>query len=206
MLMTSIVIFSLVFILGLTLGAGVIWYVLRRRQAPRTKEPADKNAATGLTFRWKYISLPAVILLLSIVLVAIFYPQLSDEVAWRFDFDGSPKGWLNRGMLALLMLLPQFFLVLGALATTWGMTKLGRSVGQIEGPVKPERLIPVMSNMIALPQIVLAFVMLDVFIYNVFNNHLMPIWLFVLIIMVLAGIILTFFFITTFRRSRSAKQ
>jgi hypothetical protein len=63
-----------------------------------------------------------------------------------------------------------------------------------------------MSNMIALPQIVLAFVMLDVFIYNVFNNHLMPIWLFVLIIMVLAGIILTFFFITTFRRSRSIKQ
>lgn len=206
MLMTSIVIFSLVFILGLTLGAGVIWYVLRRRQTPRTKEPADKNAATGLTFRWKYISLPAIILLLSIVLVAIFYPQLTDEVAWRFDFDGSPKSWLNRGMLALLMLIPQFFLVLGASAIAWGMTKLGRSVGQIEGPVKPERLIPVMSNMIALPQIVLAFVMLDVFIYNVFNNHLMPIWLFVLIIMVLAGIILTFFFIRTFRRSRSAKQ
>jgi hypothetical protein len=47
-----------------------------------------------------------------------------------------------------------------------------------------------MGNMIVLPQIVLGFVMLDIIIYNSYRIHLMPLWVFALIVMGIGGIIL----------------
>ena len=45
---------------------------------------------TALTFRWSYIILPVVILLLSIILVAYFYQRLPAEVGYQFKPDGLP--------------------------------------------------------------------------------------------------------------------
>jgi hypothetical protein len=104
------------------------------------------------------------------------------------------------------MLLLQFLLVLAASAITWGITRMSRSFGQIESALKPERLILLMGNMAALPQIVLAFVMLDIFSYNIYGRHLMPIWLFALIDIIAGGIILTILFIRTIKLSRSISR
>lgn len=205
MFMTAIIIVSLVFLLGLALGAAVIWYVLRRQQTARVKEPANEKAATSLTFHWKYILLPMAILLISIILALIFYPQLTDEVAYRFNPDGSAKSWLSREIFTLFMLVAQFLLALTASAITWGVTKLSLQFGQVER-IKPGNILLLMGNIIALPQIVLAFVMLDIFSYNIYDSHLMPIWLFALIIMVIGGIILTIFFIRTIKASRSISR
>jgi len=204
--MTPIVIVSLVFLFGLALGAAIIWYILRRRETVGLKEPEKKKAEASLTFHWKHIVLPVAILLLSIVLASVFYPQLTDQVAWRFNLDGSAKGWLSRQMITLLMLLPQFLLALAASAITWGITKMSRSLGQIESVLKPERFILLMGSMAALPQIVLAFVMLDIFSYNVYGRHLMPIWLFAVIVIVAGGIILTILFIRTIKLSRGTSR
>ena len=165
--------------------------------------PDDKGKAVVLTFRWKYILLPLALLLLIVVLTAIFYPQLTDNVAYRFNLNGSPKSWLSRQAILILALLPQFIFFIIAIAITWGITRAGRSIGQIASTLKPERLLMLMGNISALPQIVFGFVMLDVFIYNVRHNHIMPIWLFALIIMIIGGIILAVFFIQAFKRSRS---
>jgi uncharacterized membrane protein len=204
--MTPIIIVSLVFLFGLALGAVVIWYILRRREKVGLKEPENKKAELSLTFHWKYIILPAVMLLLSIVLASVFYPHLTDQVAWRFNLEGSAKGWLSREIITLLMLLLQFLLVLAASAITWGITRMSRSFGQIESALKPERLILLMGNMAALPQIVLTFVMIDIFSYNIYGRHLMPIWLFALIVIVAGGIILTILFIRTIKLSRSIRR
>ncbi|UCG54184.1 MAG: DUF1648 domain-containing protein [Dehalococcoidia bacterium] len=144
-----------------------------------------------------------VILFLMVVLTAVFYPQLSDQVAYRFNLNGSPESWLNRQSVLLLTILPQFTLFIIAIAITWGTMKAGRSIGQIASSLKPERLIMMMGNLVTLPQIIFGFVMLDVFVYNTSNNHIMPIWLFALIIMIAGGIILAIFFIQAFRRTRS---
>ena len=202
---TAIVIVSLVFLLGLTLGAAVIWYILRRQQTASVKKPANEKAAPNLTFHWKYILLPVAILIISIILTLIFYPQLTDEVAYRFNPDGSAKSVLNREMIALFMLLPQFLLAFTSSAITWGVTKLNLPLGQAER-IRPDKILLLMGNMIALPQIVLAFVMLDIFSYNIYDIHLMPIWLFALIIMIIGGIILTIFFIQTIKASRSTSR
>jgi len=203
--MSVVIIVSLVFILGLALGAVAIWYVLRRRQTTEVKKPDNKKSAKGLTFQWKYILLPVAILLISIILALIFYPQLTEEVAYRFNADGSAKSWLSREMIAVFMLLPQFLLALTTSAMIWGLTKINLTFVQGER-IKPEKILMLMGNMIALPQIVLTFVMLDVFSYNIYESHLMPIWLFALIIMLIGGIILTIFFIRAIKPSNSISR
>jgi len=165
--------------------------------------PDDKGKMVELTFRWKYILLPLAILLLMAALTAIFYPQLTNDVAYRFNLNGSPESWLSRQAILILALLPQFILSIIAIATTWGITRAGRSIGQIASALKPEGLLMLMGNLVALPQIIFGFVMLDVFIYNIRNNHIMPVWLFVLIVMIAGSIILAIFFIQAFKRSRS---
>jgi len=203
--MSVVIIVSLVFIIGLALGAVAIWYFLRRRQTTEVKKPDNKKSAKGLTFQWKYILLPVAILLISIILALIFYPQLTEEVAYRFNADGSAKSWLSCEMIAVFMLLPQFLLTLTTSAMIWGLTKINLTFVQGER-IKPEKILMLMGNMIALPQIVLTFVMLDVFSYNIYESHLMPIWLFALIIMLIGGIILTIFFIRAIKPSNSISR
>jgi len=188
----------LIVILVLGLGCGVaFWFVLRHRQP--TKEIAS---AETLPFRWSYIILPLAILSLSIILTAYFYHQLSTEVAYHFKLDGSPDRWLSREMITIWLLAPQLLLTLVAGAITWGITKLGILSRQPENTlIKPERILSLMGNMIALPQIVLCFAMLDIFSYNAYQIHIMPLWVFALIIMGLGGITLGIFLILAIRRA-----
>ncbi|MFC2011279.1 DUF1648 domain-containing protein [Chloroflexota bacterium] len=167
-----------------------------------SKEPTKQTTGATLVFHWSYITLPVILLLLSIVLTACFYHRLPLELAYRFELDGSPDGWLSRSTTILWMLLPQFFLALLAVAITWGVTKLSILFKQSESTrVKPKRIILLMGNMVALPQIILFFAMLDIFIYNSYQIHIMPLWVFALIIMVLGGIILVLLFMRAMRRA-----
>jgi len=172
--------------IAVVLGCGaVIWFVLRRGQAVKSKEPAKQTTAGAtLAFHWSYIILPVVILLLSIILTAYFYHLLPVKVAWHFEADGSPDEWLGRGTIILWMLLPQLFLTLLAGAITWGITKLGALFRQPESTwIKPESILVLMGNMVALPQVILCFAMLDIFSYNSYQIHILPLWVFALIIM-----------------------
>jgi len=145
--------------------------------------------------------LPVVILLLSVIITAYFYHLLPVEVAYRFQTDGSPDKWLSRSAIVLWTLLPQLFLTLVAGAVTWGIAKLaGRYIPPENTGIRPERIILFMGNMIALPQIILFFAMLDIFSYNSYQIHLLPLWIFALIVIVVGGIILGILFIRAIRR------
>jgi len=196
-----ILISIIVLLLGLG-GGGAIWFVFRQRQPV-------KQATTEATvaFHWSYIILPLVILLLSIVLTAYFYHRLPAEVAYGFKLDGSPDKWLSRGTIILWLLLPQLFLTLLATAITWGITKLGILSKQSEGiRIKPEGILSLMGNLVALPQIILCFALADIFSYNSYQTHIMPLWVFVLIIMGLGAVILSVFFIRVMRRAWGATR
>ncbi len=162
-----------------------------------TKESAKTER---LPFRWSYIILPSAIFLLAIILAAFFYPQLPAEVAYHFEPDGSPDKWLSREMIMVWMLAPQLGLALLAGAIAWGITRLGTLFRQAEGNLRLERIISLMGNMVGLPQLIICFAMLDLFSYNSYGTHIMPIWIFALIIMGLGGIPLGIFFILAIRR------
>lgn len=97
-------------------------------------------------------------------------------------------------MTVVLALVPQFLLVLVAVAITWGITKLGIFSGQTGSTwARPERIVSFMGNLVALPQLIVFFAMLDIFVYNAYQTHIMPIWIFLLAIMVLVTIGLVVF-------------
>ncbi|MDP3879205.1 MAG: DUF1648 domain-containing protein [Dehalococcoidales bacterium] len=183
-----------VVLLLLLAGGAVVWFVSRQKSARRSQAPVRQSTpspAPALAFRWGYIMLPVLVLLLSVIITVYFYPRLPDAVAYRFTMDGSADRWLGRGVVTTALLLPQFILTLLAAVLTWGATRLGGRFQQSGRPgIKLESVLVLMGNMVALPQIILGFALLDIFSYNLYRIHLLPLWVFALIVMVLGGIVL----------------
>jgi len=144
---------------------------------------------------------PAAILILSLALTAYFYRLLPADVAYHFQ-DGVADKWMSRGAISAWLVVPQFFLTLLACAVTLSIIGLSaRSPQTANNTVKT--MLSIMGNMVALPQVILGFAMLDVFSYNSYQTHLIPLWVFALIIMGLGGIILGLFFIRVIRQAQA---
>ncbi len=145
-----------------------------------------------MRFRWRYIVLPLVFLLLSLGLTIYFYPRLPDEIAYHFK-DGLPDRWVGRAAATAWLVVPQFLLTgLGAVIVM-GIIRLGNRFPQTANK-RAETTLLLMGNMVALPQLVLAFAMLAIFSYNSYGIYLMPLWIFALIVMGLGGIVLAVIF------------
>ena len=198
---TLLIILTVVFLFSLACGA-VMWLFLRSRRAAGPDQPTAETVAEAPAFRWRYIALPLVVLILTVAMVGYFYRLLPPEVAYHFQSDGSPDQWLNRSTIVLWALLPQFFLTILAGAITWGLTKLGSVSSDVAAIMaKLGRLLLVMGNMVAIPQVILCFAMLDIFSYNSYQVHILPLWVFALIVMVVGAIVLTVFFFQTVRQA-----
>ena len=183
---------TLILIVFLLLGAGcgtVVWFVFWHRPSVRGEQPTKNTISERLSLRWSYIIVPVVIFFLSVILSVYFYLQLPDEVACRFKLDGSPDKWLGREMTMVWLVIPQFLLTLLGGAIAWGMTKLSNLFSQIEDLwIKQERVLSFMGNIVALPQLIIGFTMLDIFSYNLYQIHIMPMWVFLLMILGLATV------------------
>jgi uncharacterized membrane protein len=152
-----------------------------------------------ITFKWTFIILPVVLFFISLILTAIFYQQLPTQVAYHFQ-DDSPDRWLSRGAFAAWLLIPQLLFTVLAFIVVKIILSSAR-YWPAENKLM-RRLLPVMGNMVALPQIILTFAMLDIFLYNAYEIRLIPIWVFTIIIMVFGAIILGIFFYQTIREAR----
>ena len=158
--------------------------------------PESANKITSekkISFRWAYIILPVAILLLSIILTGYFYRLLPPEVAYQLKAS-EPDRWASRNAIVAWTLIPQFIFVLLAAAIVLVNTKLNMWLRQAESTVA-SKVSSLMGNMVALPQIILGFTMLDIFLYNAYQIDIMPLWIFALIVLVLGGIFLGVFFI-----------
>jgi uncharacterized membrane protein len=163
-------------------------------------EPIVKtDPENKVRFRWIYIVLPVVFLLLSIILAAIMFHTLPTQVAYHFHGD-MPDRWLARSAFISWMIIPQFLFTMLAFATV-RITLLGaRYLSPESTPIN--KLLPVMGNILALPQIILFVAMLQFFLYNAYNTGIFPVWITALIILLAGGIFLAFFFIRTIRQFR----
>ena len=157
------------------------------------------NNKAVFAFRWRYVALPWIFLLISIAIVAIFYNRLPFQVAWHFKSDGSADGWVIQPMIVFWVLLPQVVLTIGATVITWIISVMAvRYLQAGSALVKPQKIMLIMGNMVAIPKLIILFAMLDIFSYNLNQTHLRPsVLVFALIVMVLGGIILSAFFVQT---------
>ncbi len=160
-----------------------------------------------LAFHWGYIIFPLFLLLISVVIVAYFYRLLPAEVSYHFGSDGSPDKWLPRSTIILWFIIPQLILVILAVVTTWGVTRLAVAFSAPDSTwIMPQRTVQIMGNMVALPQMIVSFAMLDIFSYNSYQIHLMPLWVFAVVVMGLGGIVLGIFFTKAIRQTQRASQ
>lgn len=160
------------------------------------------DAGAIFAFRWRYVGLPLFFLLISVILVAVFYNRLPFPVAYHFQSDGSPDMWAIPGLFVFWALLPQFLLTLGAVVVTWIISRLATRFLEPESAVvNPQKIMLITGNMVAIPQLILDFAMLDIFSYNSYQTHLRPsVLVFALIVMVVGGIILSVFFVQTVKQ------
>jgi uncharacterized membrane protein len=144
-----------------------------------------------LKFRLSFIALPLAVLLLTIALSAIFYSQLPDEVNYRFDLNGEPSGSpLAKASLVTLMVGIQALLTAIAYIATSSIGRAQLFRDNVENFwFNPTRLLTLMGNMPAIIQVIMAYVLVDAIVYALQANHLMPLWLFAVITLVIGGII-----------------
>lgn len=160
---------------------------------------AKTDAENKARFRWTFIILPVAFLVLSIVLAAFFYHLLTPTIAYHFRGD-VPDRWLSRGAFIGWMIVPQFLFVFLSFLITRVILLGARYWPADTTPLR--RLLPVMGNMLALPQIILFIAMLQFFLYNAYHTSLVPLWIIALIILLLGGIVLGVFFFQTIRQIR----
>ncbi len=207
------------FVLSLVImGGGVAFYVMRRAKAvstpiprpvaplaptPRPTVAAQGPQASAPPFRWRYVMWPFVVLVISLVAAAFFYRLLPESVAWRFAADGSGQKFVSRGTLLAILLVPQFVLAFAAAVIALVVSRVGLLMKAGPTPASAGGLIILMSNMVALPQIILCFAMLDIFVYNAYQVHLLKLWVFAVLAMVVGSVVLGIFFVRAMRQARS---
>lgn len=162
-----------------------------------------KETRKSISFRWAYIILPAAVLLIALILAAVFYGRLPPETAYRFS-GGVPVSWLDRGGVLAWALGLQLVFVLLSLAITFLVTGASRRMQLTETPLN-RRLFAIIGNVTALPQIIIAYAMLDIFLYNIYEKALPSLWVFALAVMLTGGIVLAAVFARAFVQSRKLK-
>lgn len=161
---------------------------------------SSNNSEEKVAFRWTYVVLPAALLILSVILTAFFYRLLPGEVAYGFS-GGEPSHLYGRGgVIAWVMALQVVFAII-SLAIACIATSTGRRL-QIGETDLNRSLFTIMGNLTALPQIIVLFAMLDIFLYNAYQIKLIPLWVFAIIILVLGGVVLGVYFIRSIRLVR----
>jgi len=108
-------------------------------------------------------------------------------------------------MTGVTVLAPQLLFVLLAAGITWGTTRLGRRFGWDEnGGVRAGRVVSFMGNILALPQLVILFAMLDILSYNSYQTHILPMWLFLIVTLGLTTVAMVMLGIVLFLRAKRA--
>ncbi len=156
--------------------------------------------------RLSYIIGPLAVLLLSLIIAAYFYHLLPAELASHFELDGTADGWLSRETTMVWLLLPQLVFVLLAGGIAWGVSRLSTRFGQGGNGIRGGKVVLFMGNLIALPQLLVCFAMVDVFGYNLSQRHIMPMWVFPLIILGLVTIALVIFLVYVFSKLRGGQR
>jgi uncharacterized membrane protein len=159
--------------------------------------PATSEKTTH--FRWSHVILPVALFLLTVILAACFYPFLSSEVAYHFNGD-TPDKWISRTSLITWMIVAQLVFAVIAIIIVRLANLTSRQFPAGSSPLQD--ILPIMGNMLALPQLVVIFIMISFFIYNTSQITLFPVWIFALIVLIAGGAALVLLFMRAQRRAR----
>ena len=124
---------------------------------------------------------------------------MPEQVAYHFE-DGSPDRWLSRGAFIAWLLVPQILFTSLAYIVVRVVLLSARYWPADDRVMK--RILPAMGNMAGLPQAILAYAMLDIFLFNAYDIKLIPLWIVAVIIMIAGVAVLGVFFFRVIREAR----
>ena len=212
---STILIIAVVFIAGLGIGALIIWMTLRGRKTSAQSENAAPVAesrsvaakpveANPLIFRWSYVLAPVILAVVCIVLAASFAAALPNPLAFRFMSNGAPRMSMNTYTFIVLMLAAQVICALAAWGIANTIIRMGHNAFKLSAPQLPlGPYISLMTNMVLLPQLILAYIMLDAFIYGVWTRHIISVGLFSILTIAIGSLILIFMFMRLLSRAQN---
>ena len=126
-----------------------------------------------------------------LILIVVFVSNLSLEPAFRFNSAGEPVNTAPASLIVRLSLIAQLlFLAIGWLVGKGVTSFINRLRMPESAGRQSQKVIAVAANMIALPQIIAAYISFDIFIYDTNNLHILPVWAFALISMSIGGILI----------------
>jgi uncharacterized membrane protein len=208
--MTTTIIAGVIFIAGLCLGILVFLYLAYFKKNTELSAAGEAKAntpvKTELAFEWKYVTLPVIIFITSIIIAAMFFFQLPDEIAYRFTSGGAAESWMGRITITAIMLGLQFVIIAMVVLIIRTIIGFAKTIEQSSPGFNPDRFMLLIGNIAALPQLVLAVIMFDIFSFNVVNKHVLSIWLLILIMAISGAIILSVFFIRAFINTRNRNK
>ena len=162
--------------------------------SPKTNPSTSLKASAPdpLKFRLSFVALPLAVLLLVVGLSAACYGQLPAEVYYRFDTSGAPSGSpIAKTSLVLMMVGIQALLTGMAYIATRSVSNVQLFRDNVDNFwFNPTRLLTLMGNMPVIIQAIMAYVLIDAIVYANQADHLMPLWLFAVITLVIGGIII----------------
>jgi uncharacterized membrane protein len=208
--MTTTIIAGVIFIAGLCLGIVIFLYLAYFKKNIETRAASEAAAKTpvqtGLSFEWKYVTLPMIIFITSIIIAAMFFFQLPDQIAYRFTSEGTAESWMGRVNVTAIMLGLQFVIIAMVLLVIKTIIGFAKTIEQSSPGFNPDRFMLLIGNIAALPQLVLAVIMFDIFSFNVVEKHVLSIWLLILIMAISGAVILSVFFIRAFINTRNMNK
>jgi uncharacterized membrane protein len=208
--MTTTIIAGVIFIAGLCLGIVVFLYLAYFKKNTEASAAGGATAKvpvkTALEFEWKYVTLPVIIFITSIIIAAMFFFQLPDQIAYRFTSEGAAESWMGRISITAIMLGLQFVIIAMVVLVIRTIIGFAKTIEQSSPGFNPDRFMLLMGNIAALPQLVLAVIMFDIFSFNVVEKHVLSIWLLILIMAISGAVILSVFFIRAFINTRNMNK
>jgi hypothetical protein len=156
-----------------------------------------------MRFRWSYIALPLAIFFIAAVSAVVFYGKLPPQVGYRFS-GGAAISETGRGVFLGWSLGLQLLLSLAAVIIVLLVVYVGRRMQLADNQLN-RTLTGIMGNIVAMPQLIICYAVLDIFLYNIYHKSLPPLWIFGIAILFIGGIVIFSVFIIAFLKSRAEK-
>jgi len=152
-----------------------------------------------LRFKLRYAALPLLTLAVSLIMAVWLGPKLTADAAYNFGGGVTPAGYFSRGAVLGITLGLQVAIALPVIAVSWVTLRLrGGDLNQTESgggdTVKLDRVLLMVTNLVALPQMLLLFALTEILSYNIYGAHLMPGWAFGAAVLVTGGVFLALLF------------
>jgi uncharacterized membrane protein len=209
--MTIFFVLLFVFVL-LTLGGGaVLWLAFKRKQRATASVEVPVAAAASqpaLPLRWRFVALPLLVLVAVVAAAVCFYRLFPAQVAYQFAADGSGDRTVGRAPLVLALVAPQFLLALVAAGVAHIVARVGTRFVQ-DGNTSAaavESITTVMSNMVVLPQLVLGFAMINIFVLSAYDVRLPPLYVSAMVVMLGGGAVLGLLFLRAVQQARVGRR